>query len=393
MHKSILIYADFNSAFARDWLRLLEHASINVIPVSSNFLRAPTSSRIIEPTGYLLKYKNRIRNKGILGVSNHRSNGSFAREMRQLLITMDSYNTLNKAIKKFNPDIVHAMRTTYEGVVANWATPKSSRLAVSVWGNDFDLHGSSNAATRYLLNKLLKNVQGLHADACKDLECATNEYSLDASVELLHAPTSGGVPVNELKLDISKLAAKRKLGFSENTFLIVNPRGTRSYIDSDVFFKAAGYDDDPNNIYFAVDVPLQPGWQPHKIRPSGNRLCSGKLDRPDFFLLLRAADIVVSPSRYDGTPNSVLEALGSGAFLALTDLAATNSLVSDDHLREVFDVNEPHTLFELITTSKARIDFSHTAEKAQKLVQDKYSKEKNKVRILNWYDKILQSST
>jgi hypothetical protein len=56
---------------------------------------------------------------------------------------------LQQAISEIKPDLVHAMRIPYEGMLAAMAEPPCP-LLVSVWGNDFTLHAPSTPGMRDL---------------------------------------------------------------------------------------------------------------------------------------------------------------------------------------------------------------------------------------------------
>ena len=53
-----------------------------------------------------------------------------------------SARRLQELIRRLQPELVHAMRIPYEGMVAALARP-SMPLLISVWGNDFTLHARS----------------------------------------------------------------------------------------------------------------------------------------------------------------------------------------------------------------------------------------------------------
>ncbi len=400
----IVLFADFNSAFARDWARSLEENDVEVHSVSSNKLKQGVEFECVQPSNAMASLKRLVasKKKSKTAVKNAsekitytnrgsiNSNISLIRELFAFLNTLSAARILRKEVKRTNPDLVHAMRSTFEGVVADIALPSKVQLAVSIWGNDFTLHCTASQLTTMRVKSVLKRVKGIHADAAIDLERASKSYSLNSAAHKLHAPTSGGVPTNELRLDISKLEAKVTLGIPGEKNLIINPRGTRSYISSEVFFEAAEADSDPNNIYLAIDVPPRPGWFDYE-NSDQRYLFSKSLDRDAFFILLRAADIAVSPSRYDGTPNSVLEAMGSGAYVLLTDIKSTNDLVDSDKQRVIFDVDSAASLSSAIDSTLTGVDLPEAARLNESLVNDKHSRLVNAKKTLSWYRLVVNS--
>ena len=62
---------------------------------------------------------------------------------------------LRALAEDIQPDIVHAMRYPYEGIIAALANPKAP-LIVSVWGNDFTLHATASPLIGYYTRRALK---------------------------------------------------------------------------------------------------------------------------------------------------------------------------------------------------------------------------------------------
>ncbi len=87
-----------------------------------------------------------------------------------------SAQKLRAFIQEVQPDIVHAMRIPYEGMLTAAALERSRlsspRFLVSVWGNDFTLHAPSTPLMRYYTRKTMKAVHALHADCERDIRLA-----------------------------------------------------------------------------------------------------------------------------------------------------------------------------------------------------------------------------
>ena len=73
---------------------------------------------------------------------------------------------LQVLVSEIQPDLVHAMRIPYEGMLAALAAP-SAPLLISIWGNDFTLHAPSTPwmgqATRRALQQASAIAQRLPA--------------------------------------------------------------------------------------------------------------------------------------------------------------------------------------------------------------------------------------
>ena len=129
-------------------------------------------------------------------------------------------------IQEVKPDLIHAMRIPYEGMLTADAYT-GIPLLVSAWGNDFTLHATSNSMMRHYTHWTMKVADALHADCQRDIRLGKH-WGFDASRPTFVIPGNGGIrpelfypaphPVQEA--------------------VIFNPRGSRSYVRNDVFFQA-----------------------------------------------------------------------------------------------------------------------------------------------------------
>ena len=79
-----------------------------------------------------------------------------------------SAEKLSSLIEEIQPDLVHAMRIPFEGMMAALAFTHLSNsqlpLLVSIWGNDFTLHAPATKMMGSLTRQTLESSNGLHAD-------------------------------------------------------------------------------------------------------------------------------------------------------------------------------------------------------------------------------------
>src|SRR5512133_854045 len=71
-------------------------------------------------------------------------------------------------IERIQPDLVHALRIPFEGMLASW-TPPGVPLVVSIWGNDLTLHARGSSSMAGLTRKTLARADALVADAERDI--------------------------------------------------------------------------------------------------------------------------------------------------------------------------------------------------------------------------------
>lgn len=223
---------------------------------------------------------------------------------------------LKQLLSETKPDLVHAMRIPYEGMLAALAEP-SCPLLVSVWGNDFTLHAPSTPRMRDLTRLTLQRANALHTDCERDRRLAL-AWGFPPQNPTITLPGAGGV-----QLDIFKAGSTAREN-EANEPLIVNPRGVRAYVRNDTFFQSiplvlaqkpqvrfvcpgmAGESEILNRIE-ALDI-------------SKSVTLLSRMTRADMAALFGQADITLSITEHDGTPNTLLEALACGCFPIAGDI-------------------------------------------------------------------------
>jgi glycosyltransferase involved in cell wall biosynthesis len=239
-------------------------------------------------------------------------------------------------IERVQPDLVHAMRIPYEGMLAADAAGLAP-LVVSVWGNDFTLHAPATPLMSHYTSWTLAVADALHADCQRDIRLA-KKWGFATNKASLVAPGSGGI-----RTDIFNPPAE-----PVETPLVINPRGFRAYVRNDTFFQA---------------IPLV-----LKSRPDARFACASmagerqvlewieKLGigasvellpaRPHAAMaeLFRAAQVVVSPTTHDGTPNSLLEAMACGCFPVAGDLESIREWITPGQNGLLVDAGDPVAL-------------------------------------------------
>lgn len=263
-----------------------------------------------------------------------------------------SARKLHAFIKEVQPDIVHAMRIPYEGMLTASALQglvSRPSFLVSIWGNDFTLHAPSTPLMKYYTRKVMRSVDGLHADAGRDIRLA-GEWGLGEDKPTLVAPGSGGIR-GDVFYPPQALVKNP---------IVINPRGVRPYVRNDSFFKA---------------IPLVLA-----KRPEAKFLCTGMQNEPQALAwvqefgienavellpalphekmggVFRGAQIVVSPSVHDGTPNTLIEAMACGCFPVVGDLESIREWITHGQNGLLFDANDPQSIADAILLGLERED-------------------------------------
>lgn len=241
---------------------------------------------------------------------------------------------VSRLIQEIRPDLVHAMRIPFEAILGAHALAKVRiPFLVSVWGNDFTLHATQvktvAAATRFVL----KRANALHADCERDVRLA-REWGLDPGKPSLVVPGNGGVRLDEFRPGPRDATVAAQWDIPIDAPVVLNARRFRpSYVRNDTFFAAipAVLERVPNATFVCVGMrgnPVAESWiRQHRIAQAVRLLPS--MERQAMATLFQMADVAVSPSNHDGTPNTLLEAMACGAFPIVGDVESVREWIAD----------------------------------------------------------------
>jgi glycosyltransferase involved in cell wall biosynthesis len=109
------------------------------------------------------------------------------------------------------------------------------------------------------------------------------------------------------------------------------------------------------------------------------------LTRDEMAALMRSAEVVVSPTFWDGTPVTVLEAIASGAQVVAGELPELRTLKDDGMPIELIDASSTKAIAEAIS---AALDLDQQIATAARL-PDQFNREANRVRVVKFYDEVL----
>jgi hypothetical protein len=337
----LLFVADGRSPIALNWIQYFVERGDDVF-LASTFACQPTlklSGLDIVPVAFSgVKSAPTVSSRprrGLWGASTLQMRTVMRQWLGPLTISRAAQR-LRGVIERVKPDLVHAMRIPYEGMLAA-DTAGLVPMVVSVWGNDFTLHAPSTPLMRHYTEWTLKVADGLHADCQRDIRLG-KQWGFAVNKPTLVAPGSGGIRTDVFYPPSAPVAAP----------LVVNPRGFRAYVRNDVFFQA---------------IPLV-----LKERPDARFACTGMagerqvLDwieklgigasvellpsRPHAAMadLFRSAQVVVSPTTHDGTPNTLLEALACGCFPVAGDLESIREWITPGKNGLLVDAGDPTAL-------------------------------------------------
>ncbi len=353
----LLFVADGRSPIALNWIRYfvergdevhlastftcqpeLDLAGLDITPVAFSGAKRSSPSKSSRPaSSRTLKLRTAIRH-----------------HLGPLTITR-SAKKLQTVIERVQPDLIHAMRIPYEGMLAADAYT-GIPLLVSVWGNDFTLHAPSTRLMRHYTRWTMQVANALHADCKRDIRLG-QEWDFPIKRPTLVTPGSGGVRTDTF-FPPEKLVEEP---------VVINPRGFRAYVRNDVFFKAiplvlkefpkarflcASMAGESQAIQWIEELGI--GHAIELLAPMPHAQMAN---------LYRRASVLVSPSIHDGTPNTLLEGMACGCFPVAGDLESIREWITDGENGLLTDSTDPHRLAESIIWALENKDLRKSAAK------------------------------
>ncbi|MFH1185235.1 MAG: glycosyltransferase family 4 protein [Chloroflexota bacterium] len=331
----LLFVADGRSPIALNWIRYFVERGDDVF-LASTFVCSPDvplQELEITPVAYSAN----------TGSSKPARRGSSALKSLTALRHLLGPLTIPRAARKLRafadrvrPDLVHAMRIPFEGMLAADACG-AAPLLVSVWGNDFTLHAPSTALMRHYTTWTLRVADALHADCRRDIRLA-REWGLAPGKPTLVSPGGGGI-----QTAVFFAAASPPLAPT-----VINARGSRAYVRNDIFFTAIPLvlerRPDVRFSCVALEADREAMRWVDRLRIGHAVQLLPQVSQGELADMLRRAQVMVSPSIHDGTPNSLLEGMACGCFPIAGDLESIREWITHGENGLLVDATNPGAL-------------------------------------------------
>jgi hypothetical protein len=296
-----------------------------------------------------------------------------------------SARKLRAFIQEVQPDIIHALRVPYEGMLTAAALEglvSHPPFLTSIWGNDFTLHAPSTPLMGYYTRKTMNAVHALHADCERDVRLAQT-WGLSVDKPTLVTPGNGGI-----RSDVFYPPAE-----PVTNPVIINPRGFRSYVKNEAFFKSIPLVLAKRSDARFICSSMQGEAQALQWMKELNIEHAVQLDPPfshaqmgDVF---RGAQIIVSPSIHDGTPNSLLEGMACGCFPIAGDLESIREWITHAQNGLLIDPNNPQAIADAILIALEREDLRREAAGLNaKIISARAEYGGNMEKVVEFYESV-----
>jgi glycosyltransferase involved in cell wall biosynthesis len=298
---------------------------------------------------------------------------------------------LRGILSEVGPDVVHAMRLPFEGMLAAAARP-AAPLVISTWGNDLTLHAPATPLMRWATWRSLRRAGGLHADCERDARLA-QRWGLRAGLPSIVMPGNGGVRRNVFYPGPSDQGPD--FGLPAGAPVVVQPRGLRAYVRSDAFFKAVPrvLSMLPNTVFVCPAMEGAAEAEAWCARLGVGRAIRllPSLDPPSMAALFRRADVSLSPSVHDGTPNTLLEAMACGCLPVAGDLESIREWIQDEENGLLIDPTSEHSVAEGVVRGLTDAGLRGRASRINVgLIADRADYDRQMPRAASFYEQVLR---
>jgi glycosyltransferase involved in cell wall biosynthesis len=258
---------------------------------------------------------------------------------------------LHTLAAQVKPDVVHALRIPFEGMLAT-AAQLPIPLAVSIWGNDLTLHAARSHLMRSWTRRTLRRANGLVADARRDIRLA-HLWGFQKERAWSVLPGGGGVDLVEIHRVLDEDSPAPAADIPDSAIAVINPRGFRpGSVRNDVFFQAIPMvvQHSPNVVFLCAGMAGQPEaleWvQRLKIEKYVRLL--PYMPQVDLWRYFSISQISTSISAHDGTPNSLLEAMAIGCFPVAGDIESLREWITPGVNGLLVEPSKPQTAAEAL---------------------------------------------
>ena len=301
-------------------------------------------------------------------------------------------------VRETRPDLVHALRLPLEGMVALAARGDRTGpvpTAVSIWGNDFTLHAPASPMMAAWTRRSLRDVDALHADCERDLMLAAR-WGFTPARPTLVAPGNGGLRAEVFHPASPPPDLSLRWGLPADAAVFVNPRGLRGYARSDTFFKSIPriVREIPNAYFLCVGMAgsrLASHWL-RRLRIGEHVRLLPALAPGEMAELFQGAQVSLSVTSHDGTPNTLLEAMACGCFPIAGDLASLREWIQDGENGLLVPAGDEDALANaVIKASRSSALREHAAHVNARLVAERGDVQAVRLAIWRFYEDAVRS--
>lgn len=266
-------------------------------------------------------------------------------------------------ISDFQPALLHALRIPYEGMFAA-QLQSTAPLVVSVWGNDFTLFARATRKLDLLTRATMAKAAGVIADCHVDLARAAS-WGLPPDRPTIVLPGGAGLDLSWADRAPARAAAKALLGIDPGSLVILNPRGYRSYVRTTEYCHALRTvaASRRNAVFLFADMAgnREVSRKIEQLGLGSRTILLPKLSHREMVDVFAAADVSVSPSVHDGTPNTLLESMAAGCLPVAGDIPSVREWIQPGVNGLLCDPTDPADVAQAVLSAITDRDLARRA--------------------------------
>jgi glycosyltransferase involved in cell wall biosynthesis len=378
----ILFVADGRSPISQNWIRYFVDRGDEVYLASTFQCELDFSVKRLEFTPVAFSLVKKQATRPASASARNLGLRTLIRQWLGPLTIPFSAKKLQAFIDEVKPDLVHALRVPYEGMLAS-KTKTPVPFIVSIWGNDFTLHAPSTPWMKSYTRHVMETVSALHADCERDIRLA-HEWGLGEEKPTFVAPGNGGI-----RSDVFYPPAE-----PVKNPVIINPRGFRAYVRNEAFFKSIplvlARRPDAKFICSSMQGEAQAMQWIQELNIEQAVELLPPVSHKEMGEVFRGAQLVVSPSIHDGTPNSLIEGMACGCFPIAGDLESIREWITHGQNGLLVDPNDPQAIADAILLGLEREDLRRDAAGLNtKIISARAEYETSMKRVVAFYESVL----
>ena len=363
----VLLVADTRSPTTWGWVNAVRSAGVVVLGIDG---RPWPEHRTLGVSGEGSRRSVKRRLRSFAGATPRRLKvtGRVRQVMGPVMAPING-RRIRSAVERAKPNVVHGLRIPHEAMAAMAACPPAVPLAVSIWGNDLTHEAPATCMGGRAARRVLARTDLLFADCQRDIDLART-WGLRPTIPTTVLPGGGGIDLARMAEEHRKLASQPGDLVGPDHRLIVNARGGRPYVRNEFLLEALSLlatELDPRvRIVFvdsAHDAALCRAIEHHRL--SNKIIVTGRRSQGEVFSLFRRAEVSVSITDQDGTPNSLLEAMAAGAIPVCSDLPSIREWIEPGRNGFMAAFNDPLAVAEALWLALGLSDAERSAIKAE----------------------------
>ncbi len=295
--------------------------------------------------------------------------------------TFDHVKEVSKILPVVQPDVIHSLRIPNEGFTGA-LLPTRAPLVISTWGNDLTFW-AKKPVLRELTEMTLKKAAFLFSDCERDVALC-RRYGYPEAKPHLVLPGSGGMFREDI--DRGKVSLKWRSDFFRENYgihtrpILLSLRGFGSQdIDNVPLLRACRILFDEGVTFTLVIAGKKDGFRYYKLQRLVNALkisdnvrLVDALSHDRALEALQGADLSISVSRNDGTPNSMLEAMTFGAVPLMSDIDSIREWIKEGVNGFLFDPRDPESIADSIKRTLAnKAKLPEMSQRNLKIIEEK----------------------